>query len=415
MKKILILFCLLPLMLAATDYTLDELVEYGLEHSWTMQKSALDFENAASSFRSAKWDLLPELKVNAGINADFTDPVAPASDLSSYAGFSISKTISLNDPDYFAYKYSRLDKQTAMVELSESQSAYVYQVMNAYIDVLSAQTQLSSLNKNLEIQLRVWEQSKALLELGKTTTFDTKQNEIAVMNSRITIIKMQNTIETNRRKLFSLIQMSDQGYPLTDITAPETMAVPELDLDSIASLKVLEQQIDRNDISLQQSFLSYFPQVSLSYNFNRKVSGPDFEFNNYSTVHGANLDLSYSLWNQFRQGENAARARTTKRIAMLNLESKKDDIQSQYTQASTQLEYLLRLDTLYSEKLSQSAEQIRIAEERYRLGLIELLELDKTRVDYIDADIAYNTNRYQIIQTRENLNYLLSESLMGKW
>ena len=68
-----------------------------------------------------------------------------------------------------------------------------------------------------------------------------------------------------------------------------------------------------------------------------------------------------------------------------------------------------------SEKLSQSAEQIRIAEERYRLGLIELLELDKTRVDYIDADIAYNTNRYQIIQTRENLNYLLSDKLLGKW
>lgn len=415
MKRLLILFCLLPVLLAASNYTLDELIEYGLEHSWTMQKSALDYENSASAFRSAKWDLLPDLKLNAGINSDFTDPPAPSSALSSYAGFSISKTVSLNDPDYFAYKYSRLDKQTAMLELEQAQTSYVYQVMNAYIDVLSAQTQLSSLNKNLEIQLRVWEQSKALLQLGKTTSFDTKQNEIAVMNSRITIIKMQNTIETNRRKLFSLIQMSDQGFPLTDLIAPENLAVPELRLDGISSLKILQQQIKRNDISLQQSFLNYFPQLSLSYNFNRRVSGPDFDFNNYSTVHSANLDLSYSLWNQFRQNESAARTRTAKRIAMLNLESTKDDIQSQYTQASTQLEYLQRLDTLYSEKLSQSAEQIRIAEERYRLGLIELLELDKTRVDYIDADIAYNTNRYQIIQTRENLNYLLSDKLLGKW
>ena len=415
MKKILILLCLLPIMLAATNYTLDELIEYGLEHSWTMQKSALSYENASSSFRSAKWNLLPEVGVNAGINKDFTDVAAPASDLSSYAGFSISKTISLNDPSYFEYKYSQLDQHTAMAELEESQNTYVYQVINAYIDVLSAQTQLSSLNKNLEIQLRVWEQSKALLQLGKTTSFETKQNEIAVMNSRITIIKMQNTIETKRRELFSFLQMNDEGYPLTDLSSVESPVVPELNLDHISSLKILEQQINRNDISLRQSFLSYFPQVSLSYNFKRNVSGPDFEFNHYDTIHGANLSLSYSLWSPFRNNESASRTRTAKRIAMLNLDSRKDNIQSQYAQLSTQLEYLQRLDTLYSEKLSQSAEQIRIAEERYRLGLIELLELDKTRVDYIDADIAFNTNRYQIIQTGENLNYLLSLNLMGKW
>ena len=80
-----------------------------------------------------------------------------------------------------------------------------------------------------------------------------------------------------------------------------------------------------------------------------------------------------------------------------------------------ELEYLLRLDELYSERLTQSREQIRIAEERYRLGMIQLLDLDKTRTDYISSDIEYHTNRYQIIQKQEAVNYLLSHQILGKW
>jgi hypothetical protein len=47
--------------------------------------------------------------------------------------------------------------------------------------------------------------------------------------------------------------------------------------------------------------------------------------------------------------------------------------------------------------------------------MIQLLELDKTRTDYIDADIAYYANRYQIIQKQEAVNQLLSKQILGKW
>jgi outer membrane protein TolC len=80
-----------------------------------------------------------------------------------------------------------------------------------------------------------------------------------------------------------------------------------------------------------------------------------------------------------------------------------------------ELQYLLRMNELYTERLAQSREQITQAEERYRLGLIELLELDKTRTDYIDANIAFNANRYQIISKQEAINNLLSQPILGKW
>jgi outer membrane protein TolC len=73
------------------------------------------------------------------------------------------------------------------------------------------------------------------------------------------------------------------------------------------------------------------------------------------------------------------------------------------------------MNELYSEQLAQSRDQITQAEERYRLGLIELLELDKTRTNYIETDISYNNNLYSIMAKQEEINYLLSEPVLGKW
>jgi len=36
-------------------------------------------------------------------------------------------------------------------------------------------------------------------------------------------------------------------------------------------------------------------------------------------------------------------------------------------------------------------------------------------VEYINSDIQYNNNRYQILARQEAINNLLSRKLLGKW
>ena len=416
MKPFLILILLLPLMLAAQQYTLDQLVEYGLQNSWTMQKSSLGFESSASALSSAKWNLLPEAEIYAGIKNDFYHPQTPAaSDLSSNAGFAVSKTISLNDAAWFNYKYAKLDADKAKLSLANSASAYSYSVFSAYLDVLSSQKQLASLNKNLEIQNRVWEQSKTLNQLGKNTSFDVKEAEIALMNSRISIMQLENTIATKRSELFGLVGMPDEGWDLTDLQPDMEYQEPQFSAEESNAVKLLRADLERSELSLKQTKLDYLPRISLAYNFNRGVSGENFDFDRYTTSHTVSLNLSYSLWNHFKQSQTVKRSDLSLRLAELEIKDRIDALDRQYQIYAQELDYLLRLDELYKDKLDQAGEQIRIAEERYRLGLIELLELDKTRVEYINSDIAYNTNRYQILARQEALNNLLSQKIQGKW
>ncbi len=416
MKRVLTLLLLLPLTLLAQQYKLEDLVSHGLENSYGMLRSGLSYESSLSGLSSAKWNLLPEASVHFGVTNDFYHPNTPAiSDLSSQAGFSISKNISLNDDAWFNYKYARLDAQKAELAKQISSSAYAYSVFAAYLDVLSTQTQLSWLHKNLEIQTRVWEQAQVLNQLGKNTGFDVKESEIAVMNARISIMQLENAITSKRAELFSLVRMDDAGYELAELRPGTNYSLPDYVPEQNNQVRLLQADLKRGELGLSQNFLNYFPRVNLAYNFGRQVSGQNFDFDQYNTNHTLSLNLSYSLWNQFKQNQFSKRSDLALRMAELEIRQQMEDIDRQYSTLSKELAYLERLDALLSEKLAQAENQIRIAEERFRLGLIELLELDKTRVEYINSEIAYHNNSYQILARQEAINNLLSRKIQDKW
>ncbi|HRS60766.1 MAG TPA: TolC family protein [Candidatus Cloacimonas sp.] len=414
MKVITVILMLLPLLLAAQSYTLEELITYGLENSFSVQKSALSYQSAKSTLNTSKWNLLPDASVSGGVKKDF-DPAVNTDDVTSSAGLSIGKTISLNDAAYFNYLYASLDTKTANMKLEQTRRAYAYEVFSAYLKVLSSQKQRSSLEENLQIQIRVWEQSKILLQLGKTTPFEVKQNEIAVLNSNISLMKLDNTIANARKELFALVQMQDEDYPLTELELNIQKEIPAFNTEKNADLNILNQELKRLNLQLKQNKLDDFPRLNLAYNFDRSVSGADFDFDHYNTNHGLSLTLSYPLFNIGENAESRTRTKISRQLSQVAIEEKKDQLQRDYDSALRELQYLKRMNELYSEQLAQSREQITQAEERYRLGLIELLELDKTRTNYIETDISYNTNLYSIIAKQEEINYLLSEPVLGKW
>ena len=414
MKVFTVLLMLLPILLAAQSYTLDELITYGLENSFSVQKSSLNYESSQSTLNTSKWNLLPDASVTGSVTKDF-DPAAQTDDLTNSAGFSLSKTVSLNDGPYFNYLYSSLDTKTAKMKLEQTRKTYAYDVFSAYLKVLSAQKQRSSLEENLQIQTRVWEQSKILLQLGKTTPFEVKQNEIAMLNSNISLMQLDNTIANARKELFALVQKQDEGFPLTELELNVQKEIPAFSIENNADLNILNQELKRINLQLKQNKLDDFPRLNLGYNLDRTVGGTDFDYDRYNTNHNISLSLSYPLLNIFENSESRTRTNISRQLSQLAIDEKKDQLQRDYDSALRELQYLKRMNELYREQLAQSREQITQAEERYRLGLIELLELDKTRSSYIETDISYNNNLYSIITKQEEINYLLSAPILGKW
>jgi len=417
MKRIFLILIWLPGLMQAQVYMLDDLIEAGLKNSTAIQRSEINYQTAVSQRNTARWNLLPDVNFSATADNRLysqSNVLAP-DDFSTSLGLTVSKSVSLNDLNWFQYRYSTHDRKTAEIRRESSTGDFAYQVFLIYVDILSAEKQLRSLQESFSIQNRIWEQSNTLWHLGKLTEFDVKQNEIAVMNTQISLLRLQNAIGKSRQQLFSLILIPDEGYPLADLMIDTEREIPRLDYDRVNAIRLMQQEIERHDIMLLQDKLDNFPRLTLSYNLSRSVSGADLDFDTYNTNHGITLSLSYSLWNHFRNSESTKRDRFTRKLVELNLQDKVDEIEREYSILTRELDYLRQLDELYQSKLEQSRIQINKAEERYRLGMITQLELDKTRSEYIDSDIEYNSNRYQILARQEALNRLLSTQLLGKW
>lgn len=93
------------------------------------------------------------------------------------------------------------------MQLEQTRKTYAYNVFSAYLKVLQfTKAKKFSGRKFTDSRTRVWEQSKILLQLGKTTPFEVKQNEIAVLNSNISLMQLDNTIANARKELFALVR-----------------------------------------------------------------------------------------------------------------------------------------------------------------------------------------------------------------
>ncbi len=410
--KYLVFFLLIPGLLLAQTYRVDQLIDTGLKNNYGLQQSEISYEISQSKLNSSRWNLLPE--VSAGFNqTNYFD--STIDDQLNSLTFRVTKKISLNDSYYFQNKYSRYDLDTANMKLDSERRNFVYQVIKAYIGILDKQKQLELQNKNLGIQQSIVDQSKLLLKQKKSTEFDVRQSEITLLNVQIAIKNLQNDIRNSRKLLFNMLNMTDENYTLAEIELPNPDAIGELNSENVTDLLLLKREIERDDISLKQNKLSYLPEISLNYLYNKAKQSNDFSFDSDRTNHTLSLEATYSLWNYFKNGEEHRQTKLNQKVKKLTYESKKMSVQSQYEQYKDQMDYLKEMDNLYQLKKENTQENLNIAEQKYQMGMIQQIELDKARYEFLDASVAYESNRYKLIELNESVNYLLSGKLLNKY
>ena len=402
----------MPTLIFAQNYTAEQLIDIGLQNNYGIQQSEASYQVSKAKLNIARWDILPELSANFNYTHDFEAAQDPNSNALSLR---LAKKISLNDQSYYQNKYAKYDLETAEIKLDNDKKDFVFKVLKAYIDVLNKQKQLELQNKNLEIQQSILTQSRMLLVQKKNTEFDVKQSEINLLNVQIAIKSLENDIKNSRRNLFNMLNIPDEFFAFSEITVPDFDNLPEFDVSQVPELVVLKRDIERDEIALTQSKVSFVPDLTMSYQYSKTKSGYDFEFDNNRTGHTLALDASYSFWNLFKHGQEHSQTKLSQKIKKLNYENSKLTIESQYSQYQTQLDYLKEMDELYQLKKENTQDNLNIAEQKHELGMIQQIELDKAIYEFLDASINAETNKYKLIELYESINYLLSKKLLNKY
>ncbi len=443
MKRIvvLLLFGLLLIGLKAEGYQLEELIETGMQNASSIIRSEISRDNAYSSHTSSWLSFLPDVNASYGRvrSLSYSDNNANNNNGSKYftwddenkdyttsesSSYGISKSISLNEGDYFHFRNTLIDKKVADINMDIAKKDLAYTIIEFYLNILQAQKTLEIQEENLALQERVLAEIAIQVQQGRKTTIDLNQADIDKIDSEIQIENLTNSLKNMRANLFNMLRINDNGSEFSDvaIAIEPTESLPSYEeivpdsKNNPFSFRIDYLNLKSMKINEWQYKLNFLPTITLSASQKHSsVTDEPLKYDTKQQSYSLGISASYSLWNFFNQRENYRRYKNSMRLTELSIEDNISDYKSQYNQLMRNLEYLHKAKDLYERKVQQSNENLSVANEKYTLGLIDLIELDRSRISNLQARISQNENFYSILKSQEQLNKLLSLPIMGRW
>ncbi len=326
----------------------------------------------------------------------------------------LSKSFFLNEPSYYNIRTSIYGMKNAKRSLDETRKQIAYYVFASYLGVLELQETLEIQQKNLELQNKIQQQIKVQYETGNKSLLELKQGEVSLIDYEIAVNEATNSLSKTRKDLFSYLNINDDGFEFV---------VPDFNINleklEFQSNNLLEQKLNTlkiNKLLHLQTTMNFLPTISIEYSFAHSDQDDVKAFSDY-TRNSQYLSLSAS-WNIFGLMDNYEKTIRSKRnlkIQKLDYEKSERDYGLQLTNLQNDLQTLKRSFDLYDEKLQLAEENLNMAQEHFRLGMISLLDMDRSKIDFQNTQLARIQNHYQLMKKQEEINLLLSTKILGKW
>ncbi len=423
--KFLSFLCLAAFSLetSAETWTLEQCVDYALEHNISVRSAQLRIADAENSVTAAKDAFLPSLDASASQSFNFGRGLTAEN---TYAnrntgnfqwGANMSLPVFQGLSEYRRLKAARLSLNQMLLEHEAAKDDVVLNVITQYLQVLYCKEVERSAASQAGYSSFEVERQKTLLAEGRIPEADLYDAEAQAAQDRLQLVEARNDTQTalvNLANLLLLRQAPDfdvaplpEGEPLLpgpDAVFAEASAINH----SLLSAREAVRVADAN-ISLAKS--GYIPTISFNAGIGSsyyRLSGLANESfsqqmrHNYSTYLG--FSLRVPLFDGFSTRNNVRSARLNRLSAELRVEQEESqlytNIQLAYRQASGARErYLASTETLDKTRLSFEATR-----EKYSLGRatpqdfeIAKNNLFRTEVSLIQARYEYLV-RYRILQ-----------------
>ncbi|MCL2063040.1 MAG: TolC family protein [Candidatus Cloacimonetes bacterium] len=409
LKKILFLvyIILVSIALEAEVYYLNDLINHGLTSSTNIMRSQNAIQNSRDNRMSAYLDLLP----TANITASYVDPDG----LGDYSSsFSISKYLSLNEPTYFNLRRTALDRRIVELSHENRRKEIARDILFSYINIIQQERSIRIIEENLNQQRRMFEQTKIQFESGRRTIFEVQNIQLDTLDTYIQLVDLHNSLDSQRENLFLILNLEDKGYPF-EIIDFEILPVPNISEPRNLNIEISELGLEMNRNNLTQQYLGQLPNISVGYSWSTNAVNR-WSSNWYGSYNIGTFMINFS-YPIFNHGSNIG-YRISKRSFNLEnqvFEEEKERFSLEITQIINDLNRLIQTYELHQQRLELTRTNLRMAEERYMLGVLSNLELIETRNSYLNAEFQLINQFYSIIRRQEELNFALSGKILGIW
>lgn len=402
--------------------TLDQAVTRALRVSPSMAQAEGSVRSAESGERSAWGAFLPNLSLSSGASLSSTERFNPQTNTTvsgsndSYsAGLSASYDLFTAGRRGAELRRTRAQTNFAEAGMLESRYAVTLQVKTAYFNVLRSDEQIRVAQAGVTRAEEGLGAAERRTQVGNATRSDQLRASLELTQAQQTLLQAQNSRRNAAYELGRLVGESrpvgaDEQLPL----APEPLALSDAELVALVvngspNVKTAEASLASAEASLRSSRTQYFPTLRTSWGYD--WFNQDAALSGGRTSWSGRLSLSYPLFNNFSREDAIARAA----VQVNNAEYVADDARRTVRASLERLIGALRLAeaqiTLSGQAVAVAEEDLRVQEERYRLGVTTILDRITSQQNLIQAELNLVSARFDYQIARAELEALVGREL----
>lgn len=415
-------------------WTLEECINYALEHNITLKKAKLSTQSAQEDVKGARAALLPSLSASTnhsigyrpwqdmGTTTVTNGQVNAKVDKSYYNGsYGINAQWTLWDgnKNRNTLKSNKLSAEQAELEVQVTANSIQEQIAQLYVQILYLTEAVKVSEQSLETSKKNEERGQQMQAVGKMSKADVAQLSAQRATDEYNIVQARANIAQYKLQLKQLLELD--GTTTFDIILPSST-----DADALGDIPVLQNvyeqalstrpEIASSELSLKSSELSvkmaragYLPTLNMTGGLGTSTNslsnntwGRQFKTNFDAS---AGLSLSIPLFDKRQTKTAVNKARIQQEQAQLDLLDKQKNlyqtIEGFWLDAETnQQKFRAALATEQSETASYD-----LLQEQFNLGLKNIVELMTGKDKLLSAQQNKLQSKYQTILALQMLKF----------
>lgn len=417
-----------------TKWTLQQCIDYALEHNVQLLKSRAMEESSAVDVTEAKAGRLPSLSasltqgvtyrpfqetggsyVNGGIATSAADK---ATQNGSY-GVNASWTVWNGGKTKMNITNAQYSQQLAAYDTQTSANSIKEQIAQLYIQILYM-TEAESVNRALLAQDSIiCARGREMVEVGSMAKADLAQLEAQVSQGRYDVVNIQTQIADSKMQLKQLLELpASESFDIAPAEPADAEVLQAIPAKATIYAAALESrpEIQKSKLAIEQSQLStkiakssYYPTISLQGSLgDSHITGSQQSYftqmkNNFNGQLG--VTVSIPIFDNRQTKSSVERAKIAETTAQLDLQDAEKElyqtIETYWLNAvSSQSKYVAAKASVQSSEASYE-----LVSEQFNVGLKNIAELLTSRSTLMSAQQQMIQDKYTALLNRNLLNF----------
>lgn len=406
--------------------TLSEAIERAEKVQPRVIQAMGGIRTADARVRSSKGAWLPNLNLSSSAGESYSegqriDPVSGQLTTTNTSTTSVNGSLSTSIELFDGFRRSaesraaQANRESAVESYEDARFQQELVTTNQFFDVLAAVQLVRVREASVRRATEQLNASVARLRAGAAIRSDSLRSLVTLGNARVQEINARTQLATAEANLGRLVGANGPVTAVDDsalyalVGALDTAALRAEALNRAPQVRTAEASARAARAAIGVSRAGYWPTLTLSGSGSLSASEQnDFDVRQQRQ---ATLGVSWGIFNRFTREQNIANSRTAAENAEATAAETRRQVAASLTTRLAELEAATVRIEITQTSLAAATEDIRVQQERYRLGVATIVDVLTSQEALTQAEVDAVNARFDYLRAKAQIQALIGRKL----